>query len=150
MINTGKFAGKTVFITGGSRGIGKAIALKIAKDGANVVIAAKTTEQHPKLEGTIFSAAKEVESVGGKCLPVQCDLRDEEAVKNAIDQTVKHFGGLDILVNNASAISLTGTEQTSMKRYDLMHQINTRGTFMASKYAIPHLKKSVESAYFKS
>jgi len=136
-----KLAGKTVFITGASRGIGKQIALKVAEDGANVVIAAKTTEAHPKLPGTIYSAAEEVEAAGGKALPVQCDLRDEQNVKNAIDEAVKKFGGIDILVNNASAISLTGTLQTEMKRYDLMHSINTRGTFMTSKYCIPHLLK---------
>ncbi|XP_054162106.1 hydroxysteroid dehydrogenase-like protein 2 [Oppia nitens] len=143
MLNTGVFAGKTIFISGGSRGIGKAIAVKLAKDGANVAIAAKTVDIHPKLEGTIYSAAEEVEKAGGKCLPIQCDLRDEEAVKNALEKTVNHFGGLDVLVNNASAISLTGTEETTMKKYDLMHTINTRGTFMCSKYAIPHLKKAL-------
>ncbi|RWS32031.1 hydroxysteroid dehydrogenase-like protein 2 [Leptotrombidium deliense] len=142
MINTGKFAGKTVFITGASRGIGKAIALKLGKDGANIAIGAKTVDPHPKLEGTIYTAAKEVEAVGGKCLPVQVDIRDEASVVKAIEETVKKFGGIDILVNNASAISLTGTEDTPMKRYDLMHSVNTRGTFMTSKYAIPHLKKS--------
>ncbi|XP_017477407.1 PREDICTED: hydroxysteroid dehydrogenase-like protein 2, partial [Rhagoletis zephyria] len=140
--NTGAFSRSTIFITGSSRGIGKNIALKLAKDGANVAIAAKTVEKHPKLEGTIFTAAKEIEAAGGKCLPIQCDLRDEEAVKVAIDKTLQKFGQLDVLVNNASAISLTGTEETTMKKYDLMHQINTRGTFMASKYALPHLKKS--------
>ncbi|CAG2171183.1 unnamed protein product [Oppiella nova] len=142
LLNTGVLAGKTVFITGGSRGIGKAIALKVAKDGANVVIAAKTADKHPKLEGTIYTTAEEVEANGGKCLPIQCDLRDEEQLKSAIQKAVQHFGGLDALVNNASAISLTGTEQTSMKKYDLMNTINARGTYMASKYAIPHLKKS--------
>ncbi|CAG2101841.1 unnamed protein product, partial [Medioppia subpectinata] len=142
LLNTGALAGKTIFITGGSRGIGKAIAVKVAKDGANVVIAAKTAEKHPKLEGTIYSAAEEVEAAGGKCLPIQCDLRDEAQVRAAIDAAVKRFGGLDALVNNASAISLTGTEATTMKKYDLMNQINARGTFMASKYAAPHLRKS--------
>ncbi|OTF81737.1 hydroxysteroid dehydrogenase-like protein [Euroglyphus maynei] len=136
------FAGKTVFVTGGSRGIGKAIALKMAKDGCNVVIAAKTTDPHPKLEGTIFTAAKEIENNGGKCLPVQCDLRDEEAVIRAVNQAIDKFGKIDVLVNNASAISLTGTEETTMKKYDLMNQINARGTFMTSKYCIPHLKQS--------
>lgn len=140
--NTGAFLGKTVLVTGGSRGIGKAIVLKMAQDGCNVVIAAKTTEPHPKLEGTIYTAAKEVENAGGKCLPVQCDLRDEEAVINTVDKTLQKFGSLDILINNASAISLTNTEDTTMKKYDLMHHINTRGTFMASKYCIPHLKNS--------
>ncbi|XP_046908820.2 hydroxysteroid dehydrogenase like 2 isoform X2 [Dermatophagoides farinae] len=140
--NTGAFAAKTVFVTGGSRGIGKAIALKMAKDGCNVIIAAKTTDPHPKLEGTIFTAAKEIENNGGNCLPVQCDLRDEENVIRAINQAVDKFGKIDVLVNNASAISLTGTEETTMKKYDLMNQINARGTFMASKYCIPHLKQS--------
>ncbi|XP_075677704.1 hydroxysteroid dehydrogenase like 2 [Dermatophagoides pteronyssinus] len=140
--NTGSFAGKTVFVTGGSRGIGKAIALKMAKDGCNVVIAAKTTDPHPKLEGTIYTAAKEIEDNGGKCLPVQCDLREEEAVVRAIKQAIDKFGKIDVLVNNASAISLTGTQETTMKKYDLMNQINARGTFMASKYCIPHLKQS--------
>ncbi|RWS11756.1 hydroxysteroid dehydrogenase-like protein 2 [Dinothrombium tinctorium] len=142
MLNTGVFAGKTVFITGASRGIGKAIALKLAKDGANIAIAAKTVDPHPKLEGTIYTAAKEVEAVGGKCLPIQTDIREEESVKKAIEETANKFGGIDILVNNASAIHLTGTEATPMKRYDLMHTINTRGTFMTSKYAIPYLQKS--------
>jgi citronellol/citronellal dehydrogenase len=135
-------AGKTLFITGASRGIGLAIALKCARDGANIAIAAKTTEPHPKLPGTIFSAATEIETAGGKALPLQVDIRDEEAVKSAIGKTVEAFGGLDILVNNASAISLTPSQATAMKRFDLMHQINTRGTFMVSKYAIPHLAKA--------
>ncbi|XP_042897258.1 hydroxysteroid dehydrogenase-like protein 2 [Parasteatoda tepidariorum] len=142
MINTGKLAGKTIFITGGSRGIGKAIGLKAASDGANVVIAAKTATAHPKLPGTIYTAAKEIEAVGGKCLPCIVDVRDEEQVQNAVDAAVNNFGGIDILVNNASAIHLTGTEATPMKRYDLMHNINTRGTFLVSKLCIPHLKKS--------
>ncbi|XP_017491353.1 PREDICTED: hydroxysteroid dehydrogenase-like protein 2 [Rhagoletis zephyria] len=140
--NTGALLGKTVFVSGGSRGIGKAIALKLAKDKANVIIAAKTAEKHPKLEGTIFTAAEEIEKAGGKCLPVQCDLRVEDSVKNAFEQAVKKFGGIDILINNASAISITNVENTEMKRFDLMHQVNTRGTFMASKYALPHLSKS--------
>jgi citronellol/citronellal dehydrogenase len=134
--------GKTLFITGASRGIGLAIALKAARDGANIAIAAKTVEPHPKLEGTIHSAAAEIEKAGGKALPLAVDVRDEAAVKSALDQTAAHFGGLDIVVNNASAISLTPVAQTDMKRFDLMHQINARGTFMVSKYAIPHLLKS--------
>ncbi len=131
--------GKTLFITGGSRGIGLAIALKAAADGANIAIAAKTVEPHPKLEGTIHTAAAEIEKAGGKALPLAVDVRDEEAVKAAIDKTAAHFGGIDIVVNNASAISLTPVQQTDMRRFDLMHQINTRGTFMVSKYAIPLL-----------
>ena len=134
--------GKTLFITGGSRGIGLAIAIKAARDGANVTIAAKTAEPHPKLEGTIYTAAAEIEAAGGKCLPLMVDIREEEAVVAAIAKTAETFGGIDILVNNASAISLTNTQMTDMKRFDLMHQINTRGTFMVSKYAIPHLEKA--------
>ncbi len=133
---------KTLFITGGSRGIGLAIALKAAADGANVAIAAKTVEPHPKLDGTIHTAAAEIEQAGGKALPLAVDIRDEEAVKGAIDQTAAAFGGIDIVVNNASAIQLTPVTQTDMRRFDLMHQINTRGTFMVSKYAIPHLVKA--------
>ncbi len=134
--------GKTLFITGGSRGIGLAIAIKAARDGANVTIAAKTAEPHPKLEGTIYTAAAEIEAAGGKCLPLMVDVRDEQSVTEAIAKTAQTFGGLDIVVNNASAISLTNTQMTDMKRFDLMHQINTRGTFMVSKYAIPHLEKA--------
>ena len=134
--------GKTLFITGASRGIGLAIGLRAAQDGANVVIAAKTAEPHPKLPGTIYTAAKEIETAGGRALPLVVDVRDEEAVKGAIAKTVETFGGLDIVVNNASAINLTPTPQTDMKRFDLMHQINTRGTYMVSKYAIPHLEKA--------
>jgi citronellol/citronellal dehydrogenase len=134
--------GKTLFITGGSRGIGLAIALRAARDGANVTIAAKTAEPHPKLEGTIYTAAAEIEAAGGKCLPLMVDIREEEAVVAAIAKTAETFGGIDILVNNASAISLTNTQMTEMKRFDLMHQINTRGTFMVSKYAIPFLEKA--------
>ncbi|XP_069694280.1 hydroxysteroid dehydrogenase-like protein 2 isoform X2 [Periplaneta americana] len=141
MINTGKLAGRTVFITGASRGIGKAIALKVAKDGANVVIAAKTAEPHPKLPGTIYTAAKEVEAAGGKCLPCVVDIRDENQVASAVQEAVKKFGGIDILVNNASAISLTGTLDTPMKKYDLMHHINTRGTYLVSKLCLPYLQK---------
>lgn len=142
MINTGKLAGRTVFITGASRGIGKAIALKAAKDGANVVIAAKTATPHPKLPGTIYTAAEEVEKAGGKSLACVVDIRDEGQVKKAVEEAVKKFGGIDILINNASAISLTGTAETEMKRYDLMHNINTRGTFLVSKECLPYLKKS--------
>lgn len=141
-MNKGIFAGKTVFVTGSSRGIGKAIALKFAKDGANVVVAAKTVEPHPKLEGTIHATAQEVEQAGGKSLAVQLDLRDEETVKSAIDKTVAKFGGIDLLVNNASAIFIAQAEDTPMKRFDLMNSINVRGTYMMSKYAIPHLKKA--------
>lgn len=134
--------GKTLFITGASRGIGLAIGLRAARDGANVVIAAKTAEPHPKLPGTIYTAAAEIEAAGGKALPLMVDVRDEEAVKHAIERSVETFGSLDIVVNNASAISLTRTPDTDMKRFDLMHDINTRGTFMVSKYAIEHLTKS--------
>ncbi len=133
---------KTLFITGASRGIGLAIALRAARDGANIAIAAKTAEPNPKLPGTIYSAAKEIEQAGGKALPLVVDVRDEASVVSAIEQTVGKFGGIDICVNNASAIQLTPTTMTDMKRYDLMHQINTRGTFMVSKYCIPHLKKA--------
>jgi citronellol/citronellal dehydrogenase len=131
--------GKTLFITGASRGIGKAIALRAARDGANVVIAAKTSEPHPKLPGTVFSAAEEVEKAGGKALACVVDIRFEDQVTAAVAQAVEKFGGIDILVNNASAISLTGTLETQMKRYDLMHQINTRGTFLCSQACLPHL-----------
>jgi citronellol/citronellal dehydrogenase len=134
--------GKTLFISGASRGIGLAIALRAARDGANVAIAAKTTEPHPKLKGTIYTAAEEVRAAGGKALPVVCDIRDEAQVMDAIEKTVAEFGRLDICVNNASAISLTTSQATDMKRFDLMMGINTRGTFMVSKYCIPHLKKS--------
>ena len=134
--------GKTLFISGASRGIGKAIALRAAKDGANVIIAAKTAEPHPKLEGTIYTAAEEVEAAGGQALPCIVDIRDEAMVDAAIQAGVDKFGGIDILVNNASAINLTGTQQTSMKRYDLMHHVNTRGTFLCSQKCIPHLLKS--------
>jgi citronellol/citronellal dehydrogenase len=135
------FKGKTVFITGASRGIGKAIALKLAKDGANIVVAAKSVEENPKLGGTIFSAAAEIEAAGGKALAVACDIRNEEQIIDAINRAVAHFGGIDILINNASAISLTTTEATESKRFDLMHDINVRGTFLVSKHCIPHLKK---------
>jgi citronellol/citronellal dehydrogenase len=135
-------AGKTLFITGASRGIGLAIGLRAARDGANVAIAAKTAEPHPKLPGTIHTAAQEIEAAGGRALPLLVDVRDEAAVADAVARTADEFGGIDIVVNNASAISLTPTPQTDMKRFDLMHQVNTRGTFMVSKYAIPHLEKA--------
>jgi len=134
--------GKTLFITGASRGIGLAIAKRAAKDGANIVVAAKTTEPHPKLPGTIFTAAEEIEAAGGKALPVQVDIRDEANLQAAIDKTLKAFGGIDICINNASAIALTDTPNTPMKRYDLMHSINARGTFMTSKLCLPHLLKA--------
>jgi citronellol/citronellal dehydrogenase len=134
--------GVTLFITGASRGIGLAIALRAARDGANVVIAAKTVEQQAKLEGTIFTAAKAVEAAGGQALPVQVDVREEATIMAAFKAAEEKFGGVDIVVNNASAINLTSTEKTDMKRYDLMHQINTRGTFLTTKIAIPYLKKS--------
>ena len=134
--------GKTLFISGASRGIGLAVALRAARDGANIAIAAKTTEPHPKLKGTIYTAADEVRSAGGKALPLVCDIRDEAQVMAAIEATVAEYGGIDICVNNASAISLTNSQGTDMKRFDLMMGINTRGTFMVSKYCIPHLKKA--------
>jgi len=134
--------GKTIFISGASRGIGLAIGLRAARDGANVVVAAKTTEPHPKLPGTIYSAAQEVEAAGGKALPLMVDIREEAQVLAAVAKTVETFGGIDILINNASAISLTGTLETPMKRYDLMHQINTRGTYLCSQACLPHLKKA--------
>ncbi|MFG5117201.1 SDR family oxidoreductase [Methylorubrum sp. POS3] len=134
--------GKTLFITGASRGIGLAIGLRAARDGANITIAAKTDTPHPKLEGTIHTAAEAIERAGGKALPLVVDVRDEDAVKDALDQTAKRFGGVDIVVNNASAIALTNTANTEMKRFDLMHQINARGTFLVSKHAIPHLEKA--------
>ncbi len=136
------FQNKTVLITGGTRGIGKAIGLRLANEGANIVIAAKSVEENAKLGGTIFTAAAEVEAAGGKALAVQCDIRFEDQVQNVINKTIETFGGLDILINNASAISLTGTEQTEPKRFDLMHNINVRGTFFVTKACIPHLKKS--------
>lgn len=136
------FKGKTIFITGASRGIGKAIGLRLAREGANIVIAAKSVEENPKLGGTIFTAAKEMETIGGKALPVQCDIRFVEQVENAVHQTVEHFGGIDILINNASAIALAPVENTTVKAFDLMHDINVRGTFFVSKACIPFLKKS--------
>ena len=135
-------ADKVVFITGGSRGIGLEIGKRAARDGAKVVLAAKTAEPHPKLPGTIFTAAEEIIEAGGEALPLILDVRDEENVLKVVEETVSHFGGIDICVNNASAISLTKTPDTDMKRYDLMHQINGRGTYLVSKYCIPHLKKS--------
>ena len=135
-------AKKTLFITGASRGIGLAIALKAARDGANIAIAAKTVVPHPKLEGTIYSAAEQIEAKGGKALPIPCDVRDEEQVKSAIKQAAQRFGGIDIVVNNASAIQLTRTPETEMKRFDLMQQVNARATFMVSKYAIPYLENA--------
>jgi len=133
---------KTVLVTGGSRGIGKAIALRLAKEGANIAIAAKTAEPHPKLEGTIYTAAEEIEKLGVKALALQCDIRSEEQIEAAVNKTIETFGGIDILVNNASAISLTPTEQTEPKRFDLMMDIEIRGTFFMCKACIPYLKKS--------
>lgn len=134
--------GRTLFVTGASRGIGLAIALRAARDGANIAIAAKTDEPHPKLSGTIHTAAKDIEQAGGKALPLVCDVRDEAQVAGAIDKTAKQFGGIDIVVNNASAIQLTRTPDTDMRRFDLMHQVNARATYMVSKYAIPHLERA--------
>ena len=137
-------AGKRMFITGGSRGIGLAIALRAAQDGAQIAIAAKTAEANPKLPGTIFSAAKEIEAAGGTALPIQCDIRDETQIEAAIAKTAEAFGGIDILVNNASAINLTRTDQTPAKRFDLMFDVNVRGTFLTSQAALPYLRKSAE------
>ena len=134
--------GRTLFISGGSRGIGLAIAVRAARDGANVAIAAKTSEPNPKLPGTIHSAAKEIEDAGGHALPIVCDIRDEASVHAAVEATVRQFGGIDVLVNNASAISLTGTLETPMKRFDLMFGVNVRGTFLCSQACLPHLKRS--------
>jgi citronellol/citronellal dehydrogenase len=133
---------KTLFITGASRGIGKAIALRAAQDGANIVIAAKTADPHPKLEGTIHTAAAELEAAGGKALPVVTDIRHEEQVEAAVAKAVSEFGGIDILINNASAIFLAGTVETPMKRFDLMHQVNARGTYLCSQKCIPHLNEA--------
>src|SRR5512139_1270854 len=135
-------AGKTLFITGGSRGIGLAIAVRAARDGAKVAVAAKTDTPNPKLPGTIHTAAAEIESAGGKALPIACDIRDEAAVQAAVAATVKTFGGIDILVNNASAISLTGTAATPMKRFDLMFGVNVRGTYCCTQACLPHLVES--------
>ena len=136
------FQNKTILITGASRGIGKAIGLRLAKEGANIVIASKSVEENPKLVGTIFSAAAEMEAAGGKALAVQCDIRFEDQVQQVVDQAVAKFGGIDMLINNASAISLTNTEQTEPKRFDLMYDINVRGTFFVSKACIPFLKQA--------
>ena len=133
---------KSIFITGGSRGIGLAIALRAARDGAKIAIAAKTADPHPKLPGTIFTAAEEIVEAGGMALPIQCDIRDEEQIASAIEKTAAEFGGIDILINNASAINLTPTLATPAKRFDLMFDVNVRGTFLTSQAAIPHLKKS--------
>lgn len=138
----GELGGKTMFISGGSRGIGLAIAIRAARDGANVIIAAKTAEPHPKLPGTIYSAAEQIREAGGGALPVVCDIRSEEQVEDAVRQGVETFGGIDICVNNASAISLEPATRTSMRRFDLMHQVNARGTFLVSKTCVPHLLKS--------
>ena len=138
-------AGKRIFITGGSRGIGLAIALKAARDGASVAIAAKTTEVNPKLPGTIYSAAAEIEAAGGVALPIQCDLRDEDQITASIAKAAAEFGGIDILINNASAINLTKTEATPAKRFDLMFDVNARGTFLTSQAAIPHLRESAKA-----
>lgn len=135
-------AGKTLFITGASRGIGLAIGLRAARDGANVVVAAKTDQPHPKLPGTVHSAAAEIEAAGGQALPIVLDVRDETSVTAAVEAAVSRFGGIDICVNNASAIGLTGTLATDMKRYDLMHQINARGTFLVTRACIPHLREA--------
>jgi citronellol/citronellal dehydrogenase len=138
----GDLSGKRIFITGGSRGIGLAIALRAARDGASIAIAAKTAEVNPKLPGTIYSAAEEIKAAGGKALPIQCDLRDENQIEAAVAQAAQEFGGIDILINNASAINLTKTEATPAKRFDLMFDVNVRGTFLTSQAVIPHLKKS--------
>ena len=136
------FRNRTIFISGASRGIGLAIACRLARDGANIILAAKTAQAHPKLPGTIYSAAKEIVAAGGQALPVVCDIRDEEQVQAAVDQGLAAFGGIDVCINNASAISLTGTLATDMKRYDLMSQVNARGTFLCSKLTLPHLLKA--------
>ena len=141
-VPSANLAGKTLFVTGASRGIGLAIALRAARDGANVAIAAKTAEPHKYLPGTIFSAAREIEAAGGKALPLVVDVRDEASVCQAVEAAAQAFGGIDICVNNASAIQLTGTLATEMKRYDLMNQVNVRGTFLTSKACIPHLKNA--------
>ena len=145
MTITGDLSGKKIFITGGSRGIGLAIALRAARDGASIAIAAKTSEPNPKLPGTIHIAAEEIRAAGGTALPIQCDLRDENQIADAIAQTAAEFGGIDILINNASAINLTPTEATPAKRFDLMFDVNVRGTFLASQAAIPHLRASAEA-----
>ena len=139
------FKNKTVLITGASRGIGKAIGLKLAAEGANIVIASKSIEENPKLGGTIFTAATEMEAAGGNALAVQCDIRFEDQIDNVVQQAADKFGGIDILINNASAINLLPTEQTEPKRFDLMYDINVRGTFMMSRACIPHLKKGTNA-----
>jgi citronellol/citronellal dehydrogenase len=139
---SGELGGKTLFVSGGSRGIGLAIALRAARDGANVTLIAKTAEPHPKLEGTVYTAAEEIEAAGGQALPIVGDIRDEQQVFAAVEQAVERFGGIDVCVNNASAINLAGTEALEMKRYDLMQDINTRGTFVVSKACVPHLKRA--------
>ena len=145
MTITGDLSGKRIFITGGSRGIGLAIALRAARDGASIAIAAKTSEPNPKLPGTIHSAAEEIREAGGVALPIQCDLRDEEQIAAAVKQAANEFGGIDILINNASAINLTPTEATPAKRFDLMFDVNVRGTFLTSQAAIPHLRESAKA-----
>ena len=145
MTITGDLSGKKIFITGGSRGIGLAIALRAARDGASVAIAAKTSDPNPKLPGTIHSAAEEIRAAGGTALPIQCDLRDEAQIAAAVTQAAETFGGIDILINNASAINLTPTEATPAKRFDLMFDVNVRGTFLTSQAAIPHLRASAEA-----
>ncbi len=142
---TGDLNGKRIFITGGSRGIGLAIALRAAADGAKIAIAAKTTDPHPKLPGTIYSAAEEIKAAGGEALAIQCDLRDESQIESAIAQAAETLGGIDILINNASAINLTNTESTPAKRFDLMFDVNVRGTFLTSQAAIPHLRESAKA-----
>lgn len=137
------FQNKTAFVSGASRGIGKAIALRLAREGVNIIIAAKSTEENPKLGGTIYSAAEEIEKAGGKAFAVVCDIRDEQQVIHAAEQGANHFGGIDMLVNNASAIALTNTEQITSRQFDLMNDINVRGTYLVTKYCIPFLKKSV-------
>lgn len=145
MTITGDLSGKKIFITGGSRGIGLAIALRAARDGASIAIAAKTSDPNPKLPGTIHTAAEEIRAAGGTALAIQCDLRDENQIADAIAQTAAEFGGIDILINNASAINLTPTEATPAKRFDLMFDVNVRGTFLTSQAAIPHLRASAEA-----
>jgi citronellol/citronellal dehydrogenase len=145
MTITGDLSGKKIFITGGSRGIGLAIALRAARDGASIAIAAKTSEPNPKLPGTIHSAAEDIRAAGGTALAIQCDLRDEEQIASAVSQAAEAFGGIDILINNASAINLTPTEATPAKRFDLMFDVNVRGTFLTSQAAIPHLRASAEA-----
>ncbi|AIL12340.1 short-chain dehydrogenase [Candidatus Paracaedimonas acanthamoebae] len=137
--------GRTIFITGGSRGVGRAIALKAAQEGAYIVIAAKTIEPHPKLEGTIYTVAEEIEKLGGKALPLQCDIRDEGQIQAAVEHTVKAFGGIDVLINNASAIYLASTLETPLKRFDLMFSVNVRGTFAVTQACLPYLKKATNS-----